>query len=52
VRKVLLLTGLSMIAVLVFAPMIVAQPNGPAYDFLDVPNDIRPCPFDLQHVSQ
>jgi hypothetical protein len=51
-RKVLLSVGLSIMAVLVLAPMALAQPNGPAYNFLDVPNDVRPCPFDLDKVAE
>jgi hypothetical protein len=51
-RKLLLLVGLSMMAVLVFTPAALAQPNGPAYDFIQVPNGIRPCPFGLERVQQ
>jgi len=48
VRKVLLLVGLAMMAVLVFAPAALAQkqPGEPLG-----PND-RPCPFDLNEYPE
>ena len=51
-RKAMLMLGLAMLGVMLLGSVAQAQPNGPAYDFIEVPNNIRPCPFGLERVQQ